>query len=76
MVVDDLEEFEARRETDVGDRRMVAADEGFALEEELVERGERFVDRRYRRLLRLRFFGGVASLAPTSPGYCGKFSAP
>src|ERR1700722_4633490 len=53
MVVDDLEEFEAASEADVGDRDVIAANEGLALEKELVERGERLADRAGRGLLRL-----------------------
>ena len=44
MILDDLEEFEARRQPDVGDRRVIAADEGLVVEKELVARGERLPD--------------------------------
>src|SRR5271166_1609831 len=59
VVVDGVEEFEARREANVGDRHVVAADEGLAVEIEFSEHLERLADRRSRRLLRLVLGGGV-----------------
>jgi hypothetical protein len=53
MAVDDLEKFEAASEADIGDRDVIAANEGLALEKELVERGERLANRPGRALLRL-----------------------
>ena len=51
MIVDHVEEFERRGETDIGDRRMIAADDGFLVRVEGMQHMQRLGERRDRGLL-------------------------